>query len=54
MNNQHTISDQNEQDILAIEVTDQALEAAAFAGSDNLKSFTVAMCTGGLECPFSK
>ena len=54
MNKKNAAADLKEQDILIIEVTDQALEAAGCTGTDNLKSFTVTMCTGQLECPFAK
>ncbi len=53
MNKINTAADLREQDILTIEVTDQALEAAASTGTDNLKSFTVTMCTGQVDCPFA-
>jgi hypothetical protein len=44
--------DLNEEAILAYEVSDEELEAAACAGPENVKAFTVAMCTGQVECPF--
>jgi hypothetical protein len=44
--------DLNEADILDYEVSDEALEAAASAGPFVAQAFTVAMCTGNMECPF--
>ncbi len=44
--------DLNEVDILDYEVSDEALEAAATAASLGVQAFTVAMCTGNMECPF--
>lgn len=42
----------NEKEILTYEISDEALEAAACAGPENAKAFTVAMCTGQTECPY--
>ena len=53
MNEQHTGSRLNEEDILTIEISDEAMEAAACTGAENVKSFTVTMCTGQFECPYS-
>jgi hypothetical protein len=44
--------DLNEADILDYEVSDEVIEAAASAGPFGLQAFTVAMCTGNMECPF--
>ena len=44
--------DLNEVDILDYEVSDEALEAAATAGPLGVQAFTIAMCTGNMECPF--
>lgn len=43
--------DLSEADILDYEVADEALEAAAASGPLGA-AFTVAMCTGNMECPF--
>lgn len=42
----------NEQEIFIGEVTDEALETAAYAGPQSIAAFTIAMCTGQAECPF--
>jgi hypothetical protein len=42
----------NENEIFSHDVPDEALEAAACSGSGAVLAFTVAMCTGNLECPF--
>jgi hypothetical protein len=42
-------SDDTADEPLQHEVSDQALEAAA---AQSARAFTVAMCTGNLECPF--
>lgn len=42
----------NEEDVFTIELPDAVLEAAACAGADHVRVFTVAMCTGNVECPF--
>ena len=47
-----TTFDINETDIIAYEVADAALEAAACAGPGGVAAFTIAMCTGQSECPF--
>jgi hypothetical protein len=44
--------DLNEVDILNYEASDEALEAAASTGPFVAQAFTVAMCTGNMECPF--
>jgi hypothetical protein len=54
VNNQYSESELKEEDILTIEAPDEAIEAAACTSADNVKSFTVAMCTGQGECPFSQ
>jgi hypothetical protein len=50
-------ADINEVDVLAYEIADAALEAAACAGpmgagAMGATAFTIAMCTGQVECPF--
>jgi hypothetical protein len=52
MNDQDSESEQSKLDVLTIDVPDETIEAAACTGTDNLKSFTVTMCTGQSECPF--
>jgi hypothetical protein len=52
MNDLNTGLDLNEEKMLAYEVSDEALEAAACAGPKNARALTVAFCTGGVECPF--
>ena len=44
--------DCNDSDMLAIELTDEALESAARGRFAQGLAFTVAMCTGLGECPF--
>ncbi len=51
MNEESTGFDLNEE-IFFYEVSDEALEAAACAGQENAKAFTIAFCTGSAECPF--
>ncbi len=43
--------EQNEADILAYEVSDAALEAAATAAKDKAGSITLAFCSGLDTCP---
>jgi hypothetical protein len=45
-------ADINEIDVLVYEVSDEALEAAACTGPMGAMAFTIAMCTGQVECPF--
>ena len=45
-------SEFNETEVLNTEVSDEALEAAACAGPEHARVFTVSMCTGQLDCPF--
>jgi hypothetical protein len=54
MNEPSVEFDRSEEEILTynINIPDEAVEAAACAGSGNATAFTVAMCTGGIECPF--
>jgi hypothetical protein len=52
MNNANSEFDLQESDILTVEITDEALEIAACPTSGMVAAFTVAMCTGNLECPF--
>lgn len=42
----------DESEPLINEISDEMLEAAACLGSENGRSFTIAMCTGQAECPF--
>ena len=44
--------DLSETEILDYRVADETLEAAACAGPSGAQAFTIAMCTGQLECPF--
>lgn len=44
--------DLDEKDLFIHDVPDEALEAAAFCGPHCGRAFTVAFCTGNLECPF--
>lgn len=44
--------DLSEEEILTYEVSDEALEATACAGQENIKALTIAFCTGGLDCPY--
>ncbi len=43
--------EKNDADILACEVSDVALEAAATAGKDKAGSITLAFCSGLDTCP---
>jgi hypothetical protein len=53
MNEAKTASERIEDEILTAEVSDEALEASACAGPENAnKAYTIAMCTGQLDCPF--
>jgi hypothetical protein len=52
MNKDNTGLDQTDADILVAEIADEALEAAACAGREDARAFTIAMCTGQAECPF--
>ncbi len=45
-----TINKTHEDDIFAITVTDETLEAAAGAGTDNAHAFTAALCTVMADC----
>ncbi len=44
------IHDTHEDNIFAIAVTDEALEAAACAGTENARAFTAALCTVMADC----
>ncbi len=44
-----TVLDQTEDAILSFEVSDESLEAAAIA--ENLRAYTVALCSGITACP---
>ena len=44
--------DLNEEQILTDELSDETLEAAAGAGPECARAFTVTMCTGQADCPF--
>jgi hypothetical protein len=53
MANQDAPFDLNDESETIIKQTsDEALEAAACSGPLVGRSFTVAMCTGQIECPF--
>lgn len=52
MNEQKVGLDTSEQDLFAVELPDAVVEAAACAGGGPTPAFTVAMCTGNVECPF--
>jgi hypothetical protein len=43
--------DQTEQDILAYDVSDEALESTAVEGIDNAGNYTFGGCTGLSTCP---
>jgi hypothetical protein len=43
--------DQTEEQILAYEVSDEALETAASTGKEKAASFTLGACTGLAVCP---
>jgi len=45
--------DQNDDEILAYEVADDALEAAASAGDGKAANYTLAYCSGLSVCPAS-
>ena len=45
--------DQNDDEILAYEVADEALEAAASAGDGKAANYTLAYCSGLSVCPAS-
>lgn len=45
-------SDRNESDNLIDMITDETLERAACADPANARAFTIAYCTGQLDCPF--
>jgi hypothetical protein len=44
--------DLSEQTMLAIEVSDEAIEAAACAGPHCAKAFSISFCTGSEVCPY--
>lgn len=44
--------DRNDDEILISSVSDEALEAAAYAGQGIGGAYTVAFCTGQADCPF--
>ncbi len=52
MTDASTDFDLQDSDIFAVEVADEVLEAAACTPSEVAGAFTIAMCTGNLECPF--
>jgi hypothetical protein len=52
MNEANVEFDLNEEEMLTHEISDEAVEAAACAGSENARAFTIAMCTGQADCPF--
>lgn len=43
--------EQAEQEILAFEVSDEALETAAGTGKEKAGHYTLGFCTGLSECP---
>jgi hypothetical protein len=47
----HTTIDQTEEEILAYDVSDEALESAAGAGKEKAGAFTLAFCSGLDTCP---
>jgi hypothetical protein len=44
-------SEQTEQEIFAVEVSDEALEAAAGTANANAANYTLAACSGLSVCP---
>jgi hypothetical protein len=52
MNDAANERDQNQEVTLVEEVADEALEISARIGRGGAAAVTVAMCTGGIECPF--
>jgi len=52
MNEANVGFDVNDEQLPTFEISDEALEAAACAGAENARAFTIAMCTGQAECPF--
>jgi hypothetical protein len=42
--------DPNKDDILVNDISDEALEAAAFVGPHRAKAFTVSLCTVMADC----
>jgi hypothetical protein len=52
MNHAANECDQNEEVTLVEEVSDETLEISARIGRGCAAAYTVAMCTGGIECPF--
>jgi len=51
MNDSAIRVDQTEEEILAYEISDSALEAAAGAARDKAGSLTLAFCSGLDSCP---
>ena len=47
----HTTINQTEEEILAYNVSDEALESAAGAGKEKAGAFTLAFCSGLDTCP---
>lgn len=45
-----TINETCEDAVFTITVTDEALEAAACAGTENARAFTAALCTVMADC----
>jgi hypothetical protein len=45
-----TTNETREDDVFTITVTDEALEAAACAGTENARAFTAALCTVMADC----
>jgi hypothetical protein len=51
MNDMSIGLDRNEEEILAYEVSDEALETAAGAGREKAGHYTLGFCTGLSACP---
>jgi hypothetical protein len=51
MNDKTRPLDQNEEDLLIYEISDEALETAAYAGNEKAGIFTQWLCTAVYFCP---
>lgn len=51
MNDMSIGLEQNEEEILAYEVSDEALETAGGAGREKAGNYTLGFCTGLSACP---
>ena len=49
---ERNIGNRSDEELLAYEVSDEALEAAAVVASEKAKALTVQFCTGNIDCPF--